>query len=1524
MAPPKTPNDAKGMRSISSFFAPRTNTPKTSAAPESAKPKPDAATSDSPDENRDDRDDEPRAAKAAKLDATTAPGAVARKETDERAEEEKDEPPLATSTPDAPSTATAAVAEKRAAIVESEPSPPSAMDEEEEEDDDVKDGRADVGRRIAVFWKKEKRFYAGKVAAFDAKRKKHRVLYDDGDDEWIAIQKRRVKWDEAAAAEAKGGDDDDDDDDGDESDTAAAASDDDDDDDDDALGAEEGKRRGGRVTARRAAAAAALKKVGGGGKGGGEASRPSRASAKRKVVLSDSDVDFDGGEGDGDDGGDDEESDFDVEEEESDDDDDDASDDDASESESYGAEAKKKRAPPPAKKKTSAASPAKRSTAAAPPPATLPPIDASSRNPNAAKSFAERMASATATATAATTTTTDGDGDGAPNAAAAALAGPAQYADRDRLQFPWLQPENRRDASGKRPNEPGYDKSTLLLPKDFPKCKDANGKPFTVSPGQAQWWRFKASHFDSVIMFKMGKFYELFEMDAHVGAADLGLMYMKGEQPHCGFPEKNYAANAERLARAGHRVVIVEQTETPAQLAERKAAGKTRDNVVMREKVAVLTRGTLVDPEMCEASPDAAYCVATFDGGAVATGEGAEDERWVGVCAADCATGRFLLGAWLDDAHLSGLRTALATLRPAEVVTTPGGPPPAIRRVLFYTLVPVRPRRRGERRSLRTFLSRRTVCFSPPTPRSQSRRTSTAFNFASDAFQLHPDIRRFARTLDPRRDAIRDAAPDAQTRSCGRDTCADDALEALRDGAYFPTLAGGASAPNAGATCGVKLPDVLATLATTAPARERAAGLGAFGVMHAYLSLAMLDRDLIPLGRVEALPGPGDAVAAAWSHGGYVAMDAAALSGLEVLEGADGGSRGSLLSSLDRCASGPGRRTLRRWVCRPLRSHLAVEERQRAVRCLRGVASDALRSAQGRMRKAPDLERAVSRLVGAAGGRGRDAANVILYEDAAKARLNGFLRALEGMRAARDIARDFDDVRAAIADANAPSLRALVTEGGGGDAPPDAIAAVAGAALPELTEALAHFERAFDWDGARASGRIEPKPGADAAVDAADARLAAADDALAEWLSDARKKIGGGKSEVAFVRANKDTHLVEVPDRLSSRVPAGWQREGKRKGFERFDSPELGTMRKERAAAEEAREDALGKVLSGLVLKFCEEWPRWQRAAEAIACLDALCSLALAAEDLAACCAQTCTPVLLPPPSTEDAKPSLSASRLTHPTVGAMSGGKAFVPNDTFLGGETPASPPFLLLTGPNMGGKSTLLRQVCLAAVMAHVGADVPAASFTMTAADAIYVRMGAKDNIVGGQSTFMVELSETAAMLRRATRNSLVALDELGRGTATTDGAAIAHAVVRHLVDLGARSLFSTHYHRLADDRAGDARVRLAHMGCEVSGDRGAERVTFLYALREGACPKSYGVNVARLAGLPESVLKLAAEKSAEMETERRGEGPSSPLPCAGLSDARVMELAKAALRARDDADAIAAVWRDARRAAGLPVPE
>ena len=143
------------------------------------------------------------------------------------------------------------------------------------------------------------------------------------------------------------------------------------------------------------------------------------------------------------------------------------------------------------------------------------------------------------------------------------------------------------------------------------------------------------------------------------------------------------------------------------------------------------------------------------------------------------------------------------------------------------------------------------------------------------------------------------------------------------------------------------------------------------------------------------------------------------------------------------------------------------------------------------------------------------------------------------------------------------------------------------------------FERAFDWD-ADASGRVEIKPGADAAVDAADARLAA-DDGAGRVVARARATLGGGRDAAAFASANKDTHLVEVPDRLASRVPGTWSREGKRKGFERFDAPDLARLRVERAEAEEARELALAGVLRTLTVAFCADRPRWARAAEAAA-----------------------------------------------------------------------------------------------------------------------------------------------------------------------------------------------------------------------------------------------------------------------------------------------------------------------------------
>ena len=186
------------------------------------------------------------------------------------------------------------------------------------------------------------------------------------------------------------------------------------------------------------------------------------------------------------------------------------------------------------------------------------------------------------------------------------------------------------------------------------------------------------------------------------------------------------------------------------------------------------------------------------------------------------------------------------------------------------------------------------------------------------------------------------------------------------------------------------------------------------------------------------------------------------------------------------------------------------------------------------------------------------------------------------------------------------------------------------------------------------------------------------------------------------------------------------------------------------------------------------------------------------------------------------------------------------------------------------MGGKSTILRQACLTVILAQLGCYVPAERMRLAPVDRIFTRVGASDRILAGQSTFYVELAETSTILNQATRASLVILDELGRGTSTFDGNAIAFAVTKHLVEsVHCRTLFATHYHTLTDDFAPHAGVALGHMDCLVKEDaEGIAQVTFLYKFVGGACPKSYGLNVARLAHLPESVILRAKERSEDFE--------------------------------------------------------
>jgi DNA mismatch repair protein MSH6 len=231
----------------------------------------------------------------------------------------------------------------------------------------------------------------------------------------------------------------------------------------------------------------------------------------------------------------------------------------------------------------------------------------------------------------------------------------------------------------------------------------------------------------------------------------------------------------------------------------------------------------------------------------------------------------------------------------------------------------------------------------------------------------------------------------------------------------------------------------------------------------------------------------------------------------------------------------------------------------------------------------------------------------------------------------------------------------------------------------------------------------------------------------------------------------------------------------------------------------------------------------------------------------------------------------------------AERGDGEYIPNSVCLGNQAR----MMLVSGPNMGGKSTLLRQTCLISIIAQLGCKVPATKCTMTPVDRIFTRVGASDKILSGQSTFYVELAETASILLNATSESLCILDELGRGTATFDGTAIAHAVTDFLVSkICCRTMFATHYHSLVDDWEMDPRIRLGHLACIVQSEGNglldlsldSPTVTFLYKLSAGSSPKSYGINVAKLAKVPVSVLELAAQYSKDFELKLNGNSSSS----------------------------------------------
>ena len=560
--------------------------------------------------------------------------------------------------------------------------------------------------------------------------------------------------------------------------------------------------------------------------------------------------------------------------------------------------------------------------------------------------------------------------------------------------------------------------------------------------------------------------------------------------------------------------------------------------------------------------------------------------------------------------------------------------------------------------------------------------------------------------------------------------------------------------------------------------------------------------------------------------GNYVLLDAATQNNLELVE-----SRAprdtSLLAALDRTSTPMGARKLRSWIVQPLRDLMELQCRQQMIADLL-QEPDLLGAVHEELKSIRDIERAIGRL-SQASGNARDlvALKTSLQQiPKLKAQLKKLIERIEfGTGSEPDGKRAGDGV-------SYPSLSKRLDQE---IQEMPALADKLGKALvddpPMTLKDGGIFRDGYDadLDGLRGGSR-EGK----------------------DWISQLQEReIAATGIKSLKVRYNSVFgYFIEVTKSNLGSVPAHYTRKQTTVGGERFITPELKEMESKILGADERGRNLEYELFQKLRDETLLELGSIQRTAEAIAVVDVICSLGEVARLF-----NYCRPAL-----NESLRLIIKDGR--HPVLDQNLVDEKFVPNDTALDGENIR---LAIVTGPNMAGKSTYIRQVALIVLMAQIGSFVPAASAEVGIVDRIFTRVGASDDLARGQSTFMVEMNETSNIVNNATDRSLVILDEIGRGTSTFDGLSIAWSVAEFLHDkIKARTFFATHYHeltKLAEERKGVCNLNVAVREWN-------EQIIFLRKIVPGGADKSYGIQVARLAGLPKEILDRAKEILAHLE--------------------------------------------------------
>ena len=532
-------------------------------------------------------------------------------------------------------------------------------------------------------------------------------------------------------------------------------------------------------------------------------------------------------------------------------------------------------------------------------------------------------------------------------------------------------------------------------------------------------------------------------------------------------------------------------------------------------------------------------------------------------------------------------------------------------------------------------------------------------------------------------------------------------------------------------------------------------------------------------------------------------LDAVARRNLELDSSISGERRYSLLGVLDHTATALGARELRRWLHRPLRDRVTLLQRQEAVTAL--IETRGFSELHDLLRETADVERILARIA-LRSARPRD------------------------LSALRQTLAQLPGLYASLAALQRDALLELQTQ----LEPLPAVHHLLSSAIAEPPAALL-----------RDGGVIAE--GYDATLDELRALSLNADTFLLDLEQRERERTGIATLKVAYNRVHG--FYIELSRTQAEKAPADYIRRQTLKGAERYITPELKSYEDKVLSAREralAREIMLFDTLLDTLIEHREELAR---VAQGLAALDVLSTLAERAHSL-----DWCRPLL-------SDEPGIDIQGGRHPVVEATLD-SPFIANDTQLAPEQS----LLLITGPNMGGKSTYMRQTALIVLLAHIGSHVPARTARIGPMDRIFTRIGASDDLASGRSTFMVEMTETANILHHATAQSLVLMDEIGRGTSTFDGLALAWAVAEKLSEINAYTLFATHYFELTRLPETHTNARNAHLAAVEHG----ERIVFLHSVQDGPASQSYGLQVAALAGVPKKVIQNARKHLRALENE------------------------------------------------------